>query len=40
VGIIEDAEVLQLGRIRGADLTGFDLELRLAQASTFDEDLI
>lgn len=40
MGIIEDAQVLQLRRIGGANLAGLDFELRLSQASTLNEDLI
>lgn len=38
--VIQRAQVIWLSRIRRADLSRLDLQLRLAQASPFDQDLI
>lgn len=37
--VIEEAEVLWLGRVRRADLARLDLELSLAETASLNEDL-
>ena len=38
--VVQDTQIIELGRIRRPYLAGLDLEFGLAQTSSFDENLI